>query len=124
MGMMIFIMPSGLTLVFGLMDVINFGHGVFISVGAYVSLLVLWPLAGWVSAPSVVLNVTVLLLCILLFMAATGLFGCALPETFRGSFAFGPDVVVERYRVIVVAVGLIVLAGILLVLNRTRIGLL
>ena len=35
MGMMIFIMASGLTLVFGLMDVINFGHGVFISVGAY-----------------------------------------------------------------------------------------
>ena len=30
MGMMIFIMASGLTLVFGLMDVINFGHGVFI----------------------------------------------------------------------------------------------
>ena len=28
MGMMIFIMASGLTLVFGLMDVINFGHGV------------------------------------------------------------------------------------------------
>jgi len=27
MGMMIFIMSSGLTLVFGLMDVLNFGHG-------------------------------------------------------------------------------------------------
>jgi branched-chain amino acid transport system permease protein len=38
MGMMIFIMASGLTLVFGLMDVINFGHGVFISLGAYMSL--------------------------------------------------------------------------------------
>ena len=35
MGMMIFLIASGLTLVFGLMDVINFGHGVFISVGAY-----------------------------------------------------------------------------------------
>src|SRR5690606_13734268 len=60
MGMMIFIMASGLTLVFGLMDVINFGHGVFISVGAYVSLLVLWPLSNWVDSPSVVLNVAVL----------------------------------------------------------------
>jgi len=28
MGMIIFIMASGLTLVFGLMDVLNFGHGV------------------------------------------------------------------------------------------------
>ena len=33
MGMMIFIMASGLTLVFGLMDVLNFGHGVFIALG-------------------------------------------------------------------------------------------
>ena len=32
MGMMIFIMASGLTLVFGLMDVLNFGHGAFIAV--------------------------------------------------------------------------------------------
>jgi branched-chain amino acid transport system permease protein len=30
MGMMIFIMASGLTLVFGLMDVMNFAHGAFI----------------------------------------------------------------------------------------------
>jgi len=44
MGMMIFIMASGLTLVFGLMDVLNFGHGAFISVGAYVATLVLLPL--------------------------------------------------------------------------------
>jgi len=35
MGMMIFMMASGLTLVFGLMDVMNFAHGAFISVGAY-----------------------------------------------------------------------------------------
>ena len=45
MGMMIFIMASGLTLVFGLMDVLNFGHGAFIAVGAYIATLVLLPLA-------------------------------------------------------------------------------
>ena len=39
--MMIFIMASGLTLVFGLMDVLNFGHGAFISVGAFVAASVL-----------------------------------------------------------------------------------
>ena len=37
MGMIIFIMASGLTLVFGLMDVLNFGHGVFIALGAFVA---------------------------------------------------------------------------------------
>ena len=33
MGMIIFIIASGLTLVFGLMDVLNFGHSVFIKIG-------------------------------------------------------------------------------------------
>ena len=52
MGMMIFTMASGLTLVFGMMDVLNFGHGAFIALGAYVATLVLLPLAGWSSADS------------------------------------------------------------------------
>ena len=38
MGMMIFVIASGLTLVFGLMDVLNFGHGAFIAVGAYLAM--------------------------------------------------------------------------------------
>ena len=45
MGMMIFIMASGLTLVFGLMDVMNFAHGAFITIGAYVAATVLKLLA-------------------------------------------------------------------------------
>jgi branched-chain amino acid transport system permease protein len=52
MGMMIFFMASGLTLVFGLMDVLNFGHGAFIAVGAYMAALVLAPLAAWTQADS------------------------------------------------------------------------
>ena len=34
MGMMVFLMASGLSLVFGLMDVMNFGHSAFVSFGA------------------------------------------------------------------------------------------
>ncbi len=41
MGMIIFIIASGLTLVFGLMDVLNFGHGVFIALGSYEAATVL-----------------------------------------------------------------------------------
>jgi branched-chain amino acid transport system permease protein len=37
MGLLIFLMSSGLTLVFGLMDVMNFAHGLFIALGAYVA---------------------------------------------------------------------------------------
>ena len=47
MGMMIFMMASGLTLVFGLMDVMNFAHGMFISVGAYAAASVLLALKGF-----------------------------------------------------------------------------
>ena len=46
MGMIIFVIASGLTLIFGLMDVLNFGHGAFISLGAYVAMAVMLPLAG------------------------------------------------------------------------------
>ena len=41
MGFIIFIIASGLTLVFGLMDVLNFGHGVFIALGAFMATTVM-----------------------------------------------------------------------------------
>ena len=41
LGLIVFIIASGLTLVFGLMDVLNFGHGVFIALGAFVATSVL-----------------------------------------------------------------------------------
>lgn len=72
MGMMIFIMASGLTLVFGLMDIINFGHGAFISLGAFVGVSVLFSLSGWTEAASLPLNIAAILLAILAAMALTG----------------------------------------------------
>lgn len=72
MGMMIFIMASGLTLVFGLMDVLNFGHGAFIAVGAYVATLVLAPFAASIQADSLWVNLAVLAPAALLSMAVSG----------------------------------------------------
>lgn len=77
MGMMIFIMASGLTLVFGLMDVINFGHGAFISVGAFVGVSILFALGSWTGAPSLFLNIAAILLAALGAIIATGLLGWA-----------------------------------------------
>ena len=166
MGMMIFIMASGLTLVFGLMDVLNFGHGAFISVGAYVATLVLLPLASWVQADSLWLNLAVLAPAAVLSMAVSGALGLVvervlilpvygqhlkqilmttgglivaeqalyalwgpqiiplpLPTSLRGSFIIG-DIAIAKYRLLAMLVGLVVFAGIQLVLNRTKIGLL
>jgi branched-chain amino acid transport system permease protein len=166
MGMMLFIMASGLTLVFGLMDVLNFGHGAFVSVGAFTATLVLIPMRGWMEADSLALNLGVLALAVLLAMAVTGLLGWAferviimpvygqhlkqilitmggmivaeqlinviwgaeqiplpLPTSLRGAVFLG-DAAIEKYRLLAVAVGLVVFAVMFLVLNRTRIGLL
>ncbi len=166
MGMMIFIMASGLTLVFGLMDVLNFGHGAFVSVGAFTATLVLLPMQGWMQADSALMNLAALGLAVALAMLVTGALGWAfervivmpvygqhlkqilitmggmivaeqmihviwgpdqiplpLPAAFRGVFLFG-DVAIEKYRLLAVAVGLIVFVAMFLVLNRTKVGLL
>jgi branched-chain amino acid transport system permease protein len=77
MGMMIFIMASGLTLVFGLMDVLNFGHGAFVSVGAYAATMVLIPMRASLEVDSLMLNLGVLGLAILVAMLSTALLGWA-----------------------------------------------
>jgi branched-chain amino acid transport system permease protein len=56
MGIMLFLVASGLTLIFGLMDVLNFAHAAFVTVGAYVAVSVLRPLAGWTTELSLTLN--------------------------------------------------------------------
>ena len=61
MGMMIFMMASGLTLIFGLMDVLNFAHGVFISLGAYAATSVLLALKPAMAAKSVIANLSAML---------------------------------------------------------------
>jgi branched-chain amino acid transport system permease protein len=166
MGMMIFIMASGLTLVFGLLDVLNFGHGAFVAVGAYAATLVLLPLSDWTSADSLALNLSAVALAIVAAMVATGIVGWVferliirpvygqhlrqilitmggaivteqllsviwgpdqiplpLPQALRGAIVMG-DVAIEKYRLLAVAVGLVVFAVMFLVLNRTKIGLL
>jgi branched-chain amino acid transport system permease protein len=77
MGMMIFIMASGLTLVFGLMDVMNFAHGAFITVGAYAAASVLIALKPDMQAASLAANLMAIgpaLLAAMALAAVLGLF--------------------------------------------------
>jgi branched-chain amino acid transport system permease protein len=166
MGMIVFIAASGLTLVFGLMDVLNFGHSVFITLGAYIATSVFALLAGWTAAASLLANLAVVLVSVLAAMAAAGAIGLGfervivrpvygqhlkqilvtlggaiigeesikvvwgpaqiplpLPEALRGSVLLG-DAAIEKFRLVAVVVGLVVLAALLYTLNRTKIGLL
>ena len=166
MGMIVFIVASGLTLVFGLMDVLNFGHGVFIALGAFVAASVLGGMADWTGSSSLWRNFGAVLPAMLVAMAVAGALGWAfervmvrpvygqhlkqilitmggmivgeelikvvwgpdqiplpLPEAMRGSFVFG-DASIEKFRVIATAFGALVLAAMLYMLNRTKLGLL
>jgi branched-chain amino acid transport system permease protein len=75
MGMMLFLMASGLTLVFGLMDVITFAHGAFISLGAYVATDVVAALPNMAARNSWAASVAVLGSALLAAILVTGLAG-------------------------------------------------
>jgi branched-chain amino acid transport system permease protein len=75
MGMMIFMMASGLTLVFGLMDVMNFAHGAFISVGAYAAASVLIAMKGGMQAPSLAENLLAMAPALAAAIAVAGILG-------------------------------------------------
>ena len=166
MGLLIFIMASGLTLVFGLMDVMNFAHGLFIAIGAYMAVSTLKLFSTASGADSFLYNLVAVMPAMLAAMVVAGLLGWFFerviirpvygqhlkqilittggmivaeqlihvfwgpdllplqrPATLRGAFIIG-DMAIEKYRLIAVAVGLLVFAAMMLILNRTKIGLL
>ena len=59
-GLLLFLVASGLTLIFGIMGVINIAHGSFYMIGAYLA----WSLMGWVGSfwIGLIVGVTVALL--------------------------------------------------------------
>jgi branched-chain amino acid transport system permease protein len=159
-------MASGLTLVFGLMDVMNFAHGLFIAVGAYVAASTVRLFAGAAGEDSFLANLGAVIPAMLAAAAAAGLLGLFFerviirpvygqhlkqilittggmivaeqlihvfwgpdlvplprPATLRSAFFVG-DMAIEKYRLVAVAVGLALFAGMLILLNRTKVGLL
>lgn len=75
MGMMLFLMASGLTLIFGLMDVITFAHGAFISLGAYTATSVVAALPELAANQSWAASLAVLALALMAAIGVTGLAG-------------------------------------------------
>jgi len=77
MGMIVFITASGLTLVFGLMDVLNFGHGVFIALGAYIATSVFAGMADWTGSAQLWRNLVAIGVTVLLAVLAAAAVGWA-----------------------------------------------
>jgi branched-chain amino acid transport system permease protein len=75
MGMMVFMMASGLTLVFGLMDVMNFAHGIFISVGAYGAATVLTRMGAQMQGGTLAGDLSVMLPAVAAAIALAAVMG-------------------------------------------------
>ncbi|MDI9335917.1 MAG: branched-chain amino acid ABC transporter permease [Gammaproteobacteria bacterium] len=75
MGLILYIMSSGLTMVFGLMDVLNFGQGIFISLGAYIAVSVTSLWVGLSVSNNLLANLLLIVSCILLAMLISSLVG-------------------------------------------------
>lgn len=165
-GVMIFLMASGLTLIFGMMDVLNFAHAALITLAGYLTASVYGVLGGWVTSNLLELNLLVILAAAAVSIVVTGAAGFLIERVIirpvYGShlkqvlvttgvliiiqqFAiaiWGPDLLyvpqpaelkkvvtfgqifVENYRLLICAIGLVVFAGMVWLLERTRLGLL
>ncbi|HLW60486.1 MAG TPA: branched-chain amino acid ABC transporter permease [bacterium] len=151
-GMLLFLMASGLSLIFGLMEVINLAHGAFYMLGAYLALsMVRWTGSFWIAA-----------LTAPLLLGATGFFleweflrplyrrthldqilltfGFAFVFSDLARWVWGADVqslapppgldrsipllgtLFPSYRLFVILLGAVLAGGLWLGLNRTRLG--
>jgi branched-chain amino acid transport system permease protein len=164
MGMLLFLVASGVSIIFGLMDVLNFAHGALFAWGAYVGFSVFKLLRNWVEAPSVLENFGAFFVAILAAMAAVAILGVilekvlvrrvygnhlfqilitfgativlvelirvlwgpndevmAVPQAFQGNWDIF-DVIVQRYRLICIVIGIIVYTVVQLILKKTKLG--
>ncbi len=167
MGMLLFLVASGFSLIFGLLSVLNLAHGALFTWGAYIGftsfgLINQW--TGWGGSESIFLNITIFLLALLtagLLVALLGViterlvirpvYGSHLfqifitvgamivleelirivwgpndevmpvPISFMGSYDLF-DVVVSKYPLIAIAMGLIIYFVILMILRKTKLG--
>lgn len=82
MGVLLFLTASGLTVIFGLMDVLNLAHGAFFAWGAYAgfSLLSLFDRKGWFDLTTLGQSMGSLAIVLLLALVVGGILGLLLEK--------------------------------------------
>ncbi|WP_075981830.1 branched-chain amino acid ABC transporter permease [Bacillus massilinigeriensis] len=151
-GMLIFLLASGLSLIFGLMSVLNFAHGGLFAWGAFTSVwlyrmtenflisiigaVLIGMLLGWFLEKVLIrpvygnhvrqLLVTlggmlVLSECLKLIWGPNPI-QVNLPQWLQGSIMLN-DITVIKYRIFVIVIGILIYLGLLLLLKKTKIGL-
>ncbi|MCA1030961.1 branched-chain amino acid ABC transporter permease [Bacillus timonensis] len=151
-GMLIFLLAAGLTLIFGLMDVLNFAHGGLFAWGAYAGVwfytttqsfllgvicaivtglvlgllmerFIVQPVYGnHVQQILITLGVMLVLSEMLKVVWGPNQLSAPTPEYLTGSWEFN-GIILIKYRLLIIIVGFLVFAGIYFILNKTKIGL-
>lgn len=154
-GVTLFLLAAGLSLIFGIMGVINLAHGSFYMAGAYAAALAASYFGSfWFAIPAAVVTTAVLgviaeysvmrrlyarnhleqvlatfALILIANQATLLLFGrqplfVNIPVALSGSIELLPGVHYPVYRLAIVAAGLFVAAGLYVLINHTRAGML
>ncbi|MCC2099388.1 MAG: branched-chain amino acid ABC transporter permease [Hyphomicrobiales bacterium] len=155
LGILLFLVASGLTLTFGIMDLVNLAHGSFYMIGAFIcasltfytgsflwGVLLALPLTALVGLAAEyiviqhlyprdhldhVLATFGLILCfdtlVQIFWGPEGI-AVPLPKFLDGQVALGGGVVFPIFRLLIISVGLLIAAGLYVMVNHTRMGML
>jgi len=154
-GLMLFLIAAGLTLVFGIMDILNLAHGSLYMGGAYVAAETLQRTGSFTAAVLVAAVVTGLVAVVLELVLirrlavrdhlaqVLGTYAIILiahdvvkmiwgpapmmlntPAALSGPVRLLPDLLYPAYRLMIIAVGLLVVAGLYWFVTRTRAGVL
>lgn len=151
-GMLIFLLASGLTLIFGLMSVLNFAHGGLFAWGAYsgvwfyamtnsftlalIGSIVVGALLGLITEKLIItpvygdhvqqilitLGFMLVLSEMLKVVWGPNQIAAAVPPLLSGSWEFG-NVLIIKYRLFIILVGIIVFLIFQYILKKTKIGL-
>jgi len=151
-GMLIFLLASGLTLIFGLMHVLNFAHGGLFAWGAFAGVwfysitssfilallgailtglvlgfimerLIIKPVYGnTVQQILITLGFMLVLSEMLKVVWGPNQIAAKVPPALAGSWEFG-DVLIIKYRFFLIIMGLLIFAIFYFILKRTKIGL-
>jgi len=155
LGILLFLLSAGLTLTFGIMDLVNLAHASFYMLGAFFCASLVLVTGSFLLSVVVASALTALLAAAVEYgiirhlyardhldqvLATFGLILCAdtlvhllwgpaglavaLPDWLNGQVVLSSSIVFPIYRLVIIAVGILVALGLYILVNHTRIGML